>query len=384
MVRRKCWEYIDFNIEPFFKYKQRFLWHIWLIFSERFNIVHRPTITYLYRQHSKQQLQHLARKEKDDKQIIRDIQFEALERRRRPRMLDIGLTDKCNLRCIMCPRNDPKIKLSEMDYNDFRKIVDEVPCEEIQLAGALGESLLYKDLFRCIEYCKEKNIRVYLTTNATLLTPDISRRLLDLDIHYISFSVDGATKETYERIRKGAIFEEVVNNIKNFTSLKKKMGKKVIVELVPVIIVGYNDHEISQLIDLGAYLEVDRVCIGDIQYKFDIGVSTKEHSLRLQKSKLIIGEIQKAVKRAVVLGIKVATPRLDISKVWTKCRYPWTMLTVTTHGWVRPCCGTHRKNIGNILREGFDRIWNSKSFYDWRRQMMSENPPLECIHCPMF
>ena len=49
-----------------------------------------------------------------------------------------------------------------------------------------------------------KDSEVGLTTNATMLNGDTCMKLLDSGLNFLYFSVDAATKPTYEAIRVGA------------------------------------------------------------------------------------------------------------------------------------------------------------------------------------
>jgi len=85
-----------------------------------------------------------------------------------PRHLFIELNTTCNLSCSYCPR--PQIN-EEMDYEVFRKIVDEASQygKRSFSLHLFGEPLLYKRIFESINYLKEKGHTVLLTTNGTLL-----------------------------------------------------------------------------------------------------------------------------------------------------------------------------------------------------------------------
>jgi MoaA/NifB/PqqE/SkfB family radical SAM enzyme len=63
--------------------------------------------------------------------------------------------------------------------------------------------------------------RIQLATNALLLTPDLSRALLELGIDFISFSLDALRRETYEKIRVGGSFDRAMENVHAFLGLRK-------------------------------------------------------------------------------------------------------------------------------------------------------------------
>ncbi len=199
--------------------------------------------------------------------------------------------------------------------------------------------------------------------------------------------MDGATAETYEKIRLGAKFREVVDNIKRFCEMRDEMNNKVVVELVPVIMIKENLHEMPRLVELAHELGIDRVSFTDVHYSID-GKPITNQAVRMAKDPelmkkigRIFGETKMIAKK---LNVKLDLPSVQTHKVRGRCYQPWTMLTVTTKGYVRPCCGTHNIFFGNILQEEIEDIWNNEKFMDWRRRMRSDNPPPECLICPMF
>jgi radical SAM protein with 4Fe4S-binding SPASM domain len=72
-----------------------------------------------------------------------------------------------------------------------------------------------------LDYCKGKFFEVKMNTNATRLTDKLIHKILQSGVTDIVFSVDSYKKEEYESIRIGGIFEQVFNNIKKFTDIKK-------------------------------------------------------------------------------------------------------------------------------------------------------------------
>lgn len=159
--------------------------------------------------------------------------FDKIRRRlnmvpRVPPTVYIELTDICNLDCSMCDRGGMTRESGMMDMALFRMIVDnavEIGVPALKL-NRFGESLLHPHLIEMIRYCKKRGVHwVYFTSNGTLLTEEKSRELILSGLDSITFSFDGATKETYERIRGRAKYEEVKKNIMTFLELRKRLGK---------------------------------------------------------------------------------------------------------------------------------------------------------------
>jgi radical SAM protein with 4Fe4S-binding SPASM domain len=145
-----------------------------------------------------------------------------------PVVLAIEPTSVCNLRCVMCFQVDERLSrdrhlLGLMTFDVFKRIIDEAAEHELSaiVLASRGEPMLNKNLFRMIRYAKDNGILdVKLNTNATKLTPDRSRELLESGVDTLVFSVDAAVKEDFERIRPGASFDQVVENITTFNEIR--------------------------------------------------------------------------------------------------------------------------------------------------------------------
>ncbi|GAG29682.1 unnamed protein product, partial [marine sediment metagenome] len=142
-----------------------------------------------------------------------------------PLHVDIEVTDACNLRCIMCVHGTgTKIETGSMDP-DFAKEMIRQSAD----GGAYslkfnwrGEPALYRHLPQLIRFAKENGIReVQLNTNGLPFTPGTISEYLDSGLDRIIISVDGNSKETYEKIRIGGDFNRLVRNIESFVQQKR-------------------------------------------------------------------------------------------------------------------------------------------------------------------
>jgi len=145
-----------------------------------------------------------------------------------PTKLDIEPLSRCNFHCIMCPVSDwPKYqRAGDMSFEDFKKLIDsQYGLTEIKLQG-LGEPLLARDtFFQMISYARSKELWVRTVTNGSLLhLNDNYRRLIDADPSEVQVSIDGATKETFEKIRRGSKFERVTENCGLLNGYCKEKG----------------------------------------------------------------------------------------------------------------------------------------------------------------
>lgn len=147
-----------------------------------------------------------------------------------PRKIAIEATSFCNLRCIHCVHGvgeNGKERLtrtkSMLDIDLFKKVIDEAAefrhSTKVVFA-LLGEPLLNRRLEEMVAYAHSRGIWTQVNTNCTLLTKKRGEDLIEAGLDFIYLSLDGITKETYERIRVQSDFDRVLNNILNFIELK--------------------------------------------------------------------------------------------------------------------------------------------------------------------
>ena len=90
-------------------------------------------------------------------------------------------TNKCNLACSTCMRNTWDEPLGQMEDKTFEKIVDSVktlPTPLDIMFGCLGEPLMHPDIIKMITKMKKLGSRVELITNGTLLSEELSIKLV--------------------------------------------------------------------------------------------------------------------------------------------------------------------------------------------------------------
>jgi radical SAM protein with 4Fe4S-binding SPASM domain len=146
-----------------------------------------------------------------------------------PLFIDIEVTSACNLKCPFCATTfrGKAIKKGFISFDMVRKIIDEGADNNLYGVkfNMRGEPLLHSQIHEFVRYAKTKGlIDVYFNTNAISLTDEMSRKLIDAGLDRISISIEGYTKDIYEKHRVGADYETVVSNIENVQLLKKRLG----------------------------------------------------------------------------------------------------------------------------------------------------------------
>ena len=167
-----------------------------------------------------------------------------------PQRIILESTNHCNLSCPSCRTGTGNRKdRGRMSIDLFKKVVDEISlnkdCNFMSLQGG-GEPFLHPSIFQFIEYLHERkpDIRSQISTNGTLISESIALKIINSLLREIIFSVDGFKMETFERLRRGARHDEVINNILEFIRIKNEQQSVIKTGLCLVRQID-NEDEIS-------------------------------------------------------------------------------------------------------------------------------------------
>src|SRR5512143_4114885 len=145
-----------------------------------------------------------------------------------PSRVNVELTNHCNQRCVLCPRQEFTRPLGFMAFELFERIVTECAPHRPRLwLHFLGEPLLHRQLGRMIRLAKEAGLpEVGLSTNAVSLRGELAAMLLDAGLDRLECSLDADDRETYLDMRGRDHFERVVENVRAFLARKRALGRR--------------------------------------------------------------------------------------------------------------------------------------------------------------
>ncbi len=89
------------------------------------------------------------------------------------RIIQIEVTNRCNMGCSFCGLPIRDAELRDMEVDDIFKILDRIAYHDgIDFVAfhQFGETLLYPDIWRCVDHCRKLGLRSQLITNGLLLT----------------------------------------------------------------------------------------------------------------------------------------------------------------------------------------------------------------------
>lgn len=127
------------------------------------------------------------------------------------RSVILEITNRCNLRCLHCGSSSGKARADEFSTAELAALIDDLRglgCEEVTLLG--GEVFLREDWEALAGRIRNQGMRLIVVTNGLLVDDTLAKRLARLDPYVVGVSIDGATPESYRRVRGGRGFEASV------------------------------------------------------------------------------------------------------------------------------------------------------------------------------
>ena len=235
-----------------------------------------------------------------------------------PSRLYIECTAACNISCFQaCCAPETGITRTRqagmLDWDLFTRAVDEAgpTLGRIDFFN-YGEAFLHKRAVEMCEYIKTKfpHIYLYTSTNGLALTEEKARRLVHSGIDEVTFSIDGASQDTYARYRQRGKFDVALANLRAMTDEKAKAGRDVPQINWRYILFTWNDHdeEMQRAQALATEAGVDRLCWEITDHPED------SFSRRFVKGSSDLARIQREIWDDNNLGnaIPGATPRARI------------------------------------------------------------------------
>ncbi len=176
----------------------------------------------------------------------------------------IELTNRCNMRCTMCPLPNLTRPTADMPWTLVEKVAADFTANNIQVRWLheMGEPLLYEKLAEAIDLFPGCSV----STNAMALTPEIGEKLLNSTLGRLRLCPDTVNPDVYPEIRKGGNYDKVVANIKDF--LDQAAGASMSIEIQKMVSKLTSDERIEAfeaLYDIERYPNatiIEKTCEG--------------------------------------------------------------------------------------------------------------------------
>ena len=265
-------------------------------------------------------------------------------------ILDVEISGKCNLTCMMCARSlKNEREMENMKPELFYRIADEATAcgaKLIRFSG-YGEALLHKDFTKFIGYAKKKGLLTHLTTNGLLLTENISRQIIEIPLTKIKFSFQGTDKDEFNRIRNTKDYDKLRDNIIMLRRIRESSKKKLPMIQVATTVLSETQEQINEF-----YNQWES--IADTVYHLP--------TLLWRLEDTDFGKKNKNFARGKLLD--------------SSCIEIRTKMSIWNDGKVSGCCNDyfHRLLLGDMKDKNLKEIWNDEPARNIRNLLNQTSP----------
>ena len=341
------------------------------------------------------------------------------------RAIQFEITTKCNLSCKMCPRPEfggftPN---KDMPFEMYEKVIKQLPHLDTVYLWGVGEPFMNPNCMKMIRFAKSVGLKVIINTNGTLLNATISDELIKLGVDEIIFSIDGIGS-TFEEIRKGARFDDVIHNIRELKAFKMNSNIKLPKLSANFVLLKDNFEEAPKVAQLAYRIGIEEIKFQNVidwnEYTYKQSMLSFEYDEKEEKiymnNKLYDLYMNKLceednidfnfsrIKHIAELNkIKIRLPNFKINDK-PKCKFPFFgPPNIRWDGSVTPCCfiaypipihhilkdgkiafGKRMFNpliMGNINENTINTIWNNEKYKKLRNSYKIGKPIHPCDIC---
>ncbi len=244
-----------------------------------------------------------------------DTRFENLTTSKYPNEVCVSIDRSCNLKCPSCRNsfcnyNGAKYKITKHLANKIIKSGWATKSKHFIMSsqGEVFFSKIYKKMLFDSKITNRDYIKIH--TNGTLLTKKTLDKLCAIYDKRIEFliTIDAATKQTYEKIRFGGNFDQLMKNLENLSKVKNENPEKIFV-LLFFVVQKDNYKEIPDFIKMADELNFDMVnftridnwgTYTDEEFK-EISMFNKDGTPKKELQEILKNSVFKDKKRKVIV-----------------------------------------------------------------------------------
>ncbi|MFM9413416.1 radical SAM protein [Peptococcus simiae] len=289
-------------------------------------------------------------------------------------------TRTCNLKCKHCYAHaEAKQYEGELTTEEAKAFIDDLADFKVPvILFSGGEPLVRKDFFDLAAYAREKGIRATLSTNGTLITPEVAQKIKDHGIGYVGISIDGLreTNDTFRGV-EGA-FDAAMAGIRNCRAVNQRVGLRFTISRSTM-------DDVDAVLDMLENEDIDRICFYHLVYS-GRGETLVTDDLTHEETRAIVDKIcdrvvewdERGLKKEVLLVDNHADgPYMYLKykdKDPARAAKIWQLLSmnggnrsgiafgeVDHLGHVHPDQFTQHHDLGSVKDRPFKEIWTDMS-----------------------
>jgi radical SAM protein with 4Fe4S-binding SPASM domain len=314
--------------------------------------------------------------------------------------LELDIVNRCNIQCVMCYHSleATRVPIVYMDPEVFASAAAHILPYASHLSLSLGNEPLMSPHFEAmLKLAAPYQVpHVNFFTNGLLLNDQKVAAMIACGVTQICVSIDGAKRETYNAIRRGGEFDDVIKNVENLIAQRNRANARTPKVRFDVVLMRRNIRELPDIVRLAARMGVEQLSFRHM-VSFD-GLDMGHESLVHAKS-VSNYWLGSALELAASLGLEVQThPELfdentanaSASRTAAEalptpyCPFPFFHLSIGPGGHVLPCPHSHGQGpYGQVSANSpLDQIWLNAQFTELRNRILRSDPPDMCRRCP--
>jgi len=170
-------------------------------------------------------------------------------------------TKRCNLKCVHCYSNSTgDLDTDELTTAEAKAMIDDVGQMGVSaLLFSGGEPLTRPDFFELATYATGKGIRVTISTNGTLISMDMAKKIKSLGITYVGISFDGIGPINDKFRGVDGAFEGALKGLRNLKEVGQKTGLRF-------TLTKHNVENLDKIFDFIEGEEIPRACFYHLVY----------------------------------------------------------------------------------------------------------------------
>lgn len=283
-----------------------------------------------------------------------------------------NLTAHCNLACQHCYMDASRDVREELSLEEGIRLVDELSEMKIPiLIFTGGEPLLSRNFYALAFHAREVGLRTVISTNGTLITPEVAGLLAEAEIRYVGVSLDAASARTHDAFR-GVVgaHARALQGLKNARDAGLKTGLRI-------TLTADNWQDVPALLNLALQEKIPRFCLyhlvptgrgADITTR-DVTPEQRRSVIRLlaEAAEELKGEdieiltTDSPMDGAYLLELLKGDPRSDnVKKLLLNaggCSTGVKVANINHRGDVHPCHFMPQVVVGNVRERSFRDIW---------------------------
>jgi MoaA/NifB/PqqE/SkfB family radical SAM enzyme len=320
---------------------------------------------------------------------------------RGPLYAQIGISDVCDHRCVMCPYHPPGDadpawmaggRAAMMPVEELERLLEDLAAlgtQRVDFVGR-GEPLLHPSFVDVMRSAKRRGFFVSVTTNGSRLTTERARAMIDARLDALRVSLNAGRRDTYGRIHvteTADSYDAVRARMAALTRMRREAGARLPHVTLSFTISVRNHDELRDMVDAVAAVGADAA-------SFQHVIPNAAGGPRLdldpsQHARLVHELVPAALDRARELRVDTnlasfaaTSPPGSGSDPVVPCHAGSYFTVVLGNGAILPCCQT-KSAVGHV-EHGFRAVWRGERYAAFRRAaraLPASSPELATCEC---